>query len=341
MNRLFTRSMVLAIALLVALSGMSFAGGAKEEKKGAQPVKEQIVKFSTPVAPDHANNMAALKFAELVNKGSGGRLKVEVFPANQLGNVKDVIEYIMTGSVHMYIGGTSETSLFQSEWGVMDCPYLFRDFDHLMKAANSSVIKELSDKLEKNRGVKILAADMYYGARHLTTKNKAVKSPADLKGMLIRAPDQPVYLEAVKAMGATPTPVAFSDLYMALKQGVVDGQENPIPTIYTYKYYEAQKYIMMTGHMLRVNVVGAGASWYNGLPDDLKTLVNNSLKEAIKYNNDLTLKQESDMLEELKKLGMTVVQPDVEAFREAAKDIPKKFEDKWGKDTAARLAAIK
>ena len=326
------------LSLCLAMNG--FAGGSKETPKAAE-TKQQVVKFSTPVAPDHANNLAALRFAELVNKDSNGRLKVEVFPANQLGNVKDVIEYVMTGSVHMYIGGTSETSLFQSEWGVMDCPYLFRNFDHLMKAANSDVIKELSDKLEKSRGVKILAADMYYGARHLTTKDKAIKSPADLKGMLIRAPDQPVYLEAVKAMGATPTPVAFSDLYMALKQGVVDGQENPIPTIYTYKYYEAQKYIMLTGHMLRVNVIGASSKWFNSLPDDLKGVMMKSLKEAIKYNNDLTLKQENDMLEELKKLGMTVVQPDVKAFMDAAKDVPKKFEDKWGKDTAARLAAVK
>ncbi|MFA6507428.1 MAG: DctP family TRAP transporter solute-binding subunit [Treponemataceae bacterium] len=318
-----------------------FAGGTNDKGKTTQPVKEQVVKFSTPVAPDHANTLAANKFAEIVNKGSGGRLKVEVFPANQLGNVKDVIEYVMTGSVHMYIGGTSETSLFQSNWGVMDCPYLFRDFDHLMKAANSDVIKEMSDSLEKSRGVKILAADMYYGARHLTTKNKEVKTPADLKGMLIRAPDQPVYLEAVKAMGATPTPVAFSDLYMALKQGVVDGQENPIPTIYTYKYYEAQKFIMLTGHMLRVNLVGASAAWFNGLAPDLKKLVNDALKESIKFNNDLILQQEKDMLTELKKLGMTVVEPDVAAFREAAKDVPKKFEDKWGKGTADRLAAVK
>lgn len=333
------RSLQVSLFILLALSltvGV-FAGGSKES--GA--VKEQVIKFSSPVAPDHANTLAANKFAEDVAKGSKGLLKVEVFPANQLGNVKDVIEYLMTGSVHMYIGGTSETSLFQSEWGVMDCPYLFRDFDHLMKAANSDVIKEISDKLEKNRGVKILRADMYYGARHLTTRTKPIKSPADLKGMLIRAPDQPVYLEAVRAMGATPTPVAFSDLYMALKQGVVDGQENPIPTIYTYKYYEAQKYIMLTGHMLRVNVIGAASAWYNGLSSDLKNVINTALKDAVKYNNDLTLKQENDMLAELKKLGMEVVQPDVAAFREAAKGIPKIFEKDWGAGTADRLAAVK
>lgn len=325
------------LCLGVAVNG--FAGGAKED--GKAPVKEQVIKFSTAFAPDHPNNIAALKFAEIVNKEAAGKLKVEVFPANQLGNVKDVIEYVMTGSVHMYMGGSAETSLFQPEFGVFDCPYLFRDLDHLMKGAKSDVMKEISGKLEKNRGVKILTAEIYYGTRHLTTKDKPIKEPGDLAGMLIRAPDQPIYLEAVRAMGATPTPVAFSDLYMALKQGVVDGQENPIPTIYTYKYYEAQKYIMLTGHIVRLNVVGASASWYNGLSADLKKIVDKGIEECVKLNNELMMKQESDMLDELKKLGMTVIVPNVAAFREAAKDIPKKFEDKWGKGTAERLAAIK
>jgi TRAP-type transport system periplasmic protein len=331
-----------AIVMLILLPILTlgvFVGGAWEEAIAAANV--EVVKFSTPVAPDHPNNIAALKFAEIVNKDAAGRLKVEVFPANQLGNVKDVIENVMTGSVHMYMGGSAETSLFEPEFGVMDCPYLFRDYAHLMKGAKSDVMKEMAAKLEKNRGVKILSAEFYYGARHLTTRNKPIKSPADLKGMLIRAPDQPIYLEAVRAMGATPTPVAFSDLYMALKQGVVDGQENPIPTIYTYKYYEAQKYIMLTGHMLRINVVGADAAWYNKLPADLKGIISKAMDEAVKLNNELTLKQENDMLGELKKLGMVVVQPDVEAFREAAKGIPAKFEDKWGKGTFERLKSEK
>ncbi|MDR1626248.1 MAG: TRAP transporter substrate-binding protein [Spirochaetia bacterium] len=331
--RIFT-----VVLLLVGLPAAVFAGGGSEAAGGE---KTEVIKFSSPVAPDHANTLGANLFAENVGKESGGRIKVEVFPANQLGDVKDVIEYLMTGSVHMYIGGTAETSLFQSEWGVMDCPYLFRDYDHLIKAANSDIIKEISAKMDKSRGVKILRADLYYGARHLTTRTKPIKSPADMKGLLIRAPDQPVYLEAVRAMGATPTPVAFSDLYMSLKQGVVDGQENPIPTIYTYKYYEAQKYLMLTGHMLRVNVIGAASGWYNGLPADLRGIIEKNLGTMIDYSNKLTLKQETDMLEELKKLGMEVVQPDVEAFRAAAKDVPKAFIKEWGADTAARIAAIK
>ena len=138
---------MLILAPVIALG--VFAGGVKDEAMAAV----EVVKFSTPVAPDHPNNIAALKFAEIVNKNAAGRLKVEVFPANQLGDVKDVIENVMTGSVHMYMGGTSETSLFQPEFAVMDAPYLFRDYAHLMKGAKSDVMKEMGAKLEKNRGV--------------------------------------------------------------------------------------------------------------------------------------------------------------------------------------------
>lgn len=328
---------LLILALATCVSTAVFAGGGGE----TAAAKTETIKYSTPVAPDHAHTLAANQFAENVAKDSGGRLKVEVFPANQLGEVKDVIEFLMTGSVHMYIGGTAETSLFTPEWGVMDCPYLLRDFDHLIKAARSDVIKEVIEKMDKERGVRILRADMYYGSRHLTTLKKEIKTPADLKGMLIRAPDQPIYLAAVRAMGATPTPVAFGDLYMALKQGVVDGQENPIPTIYTYKYYEAQKYIMMTGHMVRTNVVGAASAWYKGLAPDLRGIIDKDLEASVEYANKMTLQQEVDMLTELKKLGMIVVQPDVEAFRIAAKDVPKEFENVWGKGLADRIAAIK
>jgi TRAP-type C4-dicarboxylate transport system substrate-binding protein len=121
----------------------------------------------------------------------------------------------------------------------------------------------------------------------------------------------------------------------------VDGQENPIPTIYTYKYYEAQKYIMMTGHMVRTNVVGAASAWYKGLPQDLRSIIDKDLEASVEYANKMTLQQEVDMLAELKKLGMVVVQPDVEAFRRAAKDVPKEFENVWGKGLADRIAAIK
>jgi len=320
--------------LVIALSLLGFALPAS----AGAPLS---VKYATTVAPDHPNNLAALRFAETVNRESRGQVKVEVFPAAQLGNEKELIENTMLGSISMFQVSPGALSLFQSDLGIFDCPYIFRDFDHMMKSVTGEIGKELSAKLEKSRGVRVLSHGFYYGARHLTTKNKAIKEPADLKGMLIRGPDQPIYLEAIRAMGATPTPVAFSDLYMALRQGVVDGQENPIPTIYSYKYYEAQKFLMLTGHMIRTISVGTNAKWFDALPGDVKQLFLRALADSEKFNNDLVHQQEKELLEKLKGLGMTVVQPNVEAFRTAAKGIPKKFEDKWGKGLYERIVAVK
>ena len=302
---------------------------------------EIVIKFADVVAPDHPNHLSAIKFAEIMAKKTNGRVRVDTFPAAQLGNEKELIEGTMLGSVDMFQASPGALSLFQPEFGILDCPYIFRDLDHVYKTVRGPIGAEMADKIAKSRGIKLLAMDWYYGARHLTTRDKAIQKPADLKGMLIRAPEQPVYLEAVRAMGATPTPVDFSDLYMALKQGTVDGQENPIPTIYTYKFYEAQKYIMLTGHMIRIITVGTNASWFNKLPKEIQVAIEEALAEAGAYNNDLVQRQEKELIGNLQNEGMTVVEPDVEAFRKASEGVHLKFEDKWGKGLYEKIAAVK
>jgi tripartite ATP-independent transporter DctP family solute receptor len=290
-----------------------------------------VIKFANTVAPDHPNHVAAERFAELVASRTD-KIEVQVFPAAQLGSEKDLLEGTMFGGVDMFQVSPGAVSLIQPEFAVLDCPYIFRDVDHLERVLHSEVMQPLYDKLEANRGIKVLDAFWYYGTRHLTTKDKPIYKPEDLAGMLIRAPEQPIYLETVKAMGATATPVDFADLYLALKQGTVDGQENPVATIYTYKYYEAQKYLMLTGHMIRTIVVGINADLFDSLSPDLQEILVESLLEAGQYNKELMLKAEEELLVELQNLGMVIVEPDVEAFREATKVVAEIFEDKWGRD---------
>jgi tripartite ATP-independent transporter DctP family solute receptor len=322
---------LLICALIIV--GLIFLGG------GVQAA-DIIIKFADTVAPDHPNHLAAVKFAELVAQKTNGKVRVDTFPAAQLGNEKELIEGTMLGSVDMFQVSPGALSLFQREFGILDCPYLFRDLDHVYKTVRGPIGQQLSDKIAKSRGIKLLALDWYYGARHLTTRNKAIYKPEDLKGMLIRAPEQPVYLEAVRAMGGTPTPVDFSDLYMALKQGTVDGQENPIPTIYTYKFYEAQKFIMLTGHMIRVITVGTNASWFNKLPQDVQTAIEEAIAEAGAFNNELVQKQEKELIVNLKEKGMTVIEPDVAAFRAASAKVHLIFEKQWGKGLFEEIAAV-
>ena len=187
----------------------------------------------------------------------------------------------------------------------------------------------------------MMAMDWLYGNRHVTTKGTPVKNPQDLKGLLIRTPELPVYVETVRAMGATPAPVNFADLYMALKQGTVDGQENPVATIYTYKYYEAQKYLNLTSHMIRNVVIFTNAGWYNSLPKETRTILENAMEEATKYNNQLIVNEEKDFTEKLKAEGMIVVASDVDAFRNACSQVHKKFEKDWGQGLFERIQAVR
>ena len=301
---------------------------------------EIIIKYADTVAPDHPNNLAALEFKKIVEKETNGRVRVDVFPAAQLGNEKELVEGCMLGSIDMFQCSSGALSLFQPEFGAFASPYIFRDVDHMLKVAAGPIGQELGDKLLKSRGIKLLANNWYYGSRHLTTKSKPINKPADLKGMLIRSVEQPIFLETVRALGGTPTPVDFSDLYMALKQGAVEGQENPIPTIYTYKYYEAQKYIMLTGHIILTIYNGANAEWWNSLPDDVKTVIEKAMAQATTFNNQLVIKQEKELIEKLKEKGMTVVEPDVAAFREACKDVHLKFEKQWGAGLYDKIIAV-
>jgi tripartite ATP-independent transporter DctP family solute receptor len=299
------------------------------------------INFGHPLPPTHPNHLAAERFAKLAMENSNGKIKVEIYPANQLGNAKQLCEGVMLGSIKIALTSPARVGLFQPEFSILECPYLFRDIPHLKATLRGEIGKELTEKLEKNRGFKMMAMDWLYGTRHVTTKNTPIRKPEDLKGLLIRTPELPIYVETVRAMGATPAPVNFADLYMALKQGTVDGQENPVATIYTYKYYEAQKYLNLTGHMIRNVVVFTNAGWYNNLPEETRTILEHAMKEATKYNNELIVNEEKEFTEKLKAEGMVVVASDVDAFRNACSQVHKKFEKDWGKGLFESIQAVK
>ena len=298
------------------------------------------INFGHPLPPTHPNHLAAERFAKLAMENSNGKIKVEIYPANQLGNAKQLCEGVMLGSIKIALTSPARVGLFQPEFSILECPYLFRDIPHLKATLRGSIGQELTEKLEKNRGFKMMAMDWLYGTRHVTTKNTPIRKPEDLKGLLIRTPELPVYVETVRAMGATPAPVNFADLYMALKQGTVDGQENPVATIYTYKYYEAQKYLNLTGHMIRNVVVFTNAGWYNNLPEETRAILEHAMKEATKYNNQLIVNEEKEFTEKLKAEGMVVIESDVDAFSKACSQVHKKFEKDWGKGLFERIQAV-
>jgi TRAP-type C4-dicarboxylate transport system substrate-binding protein len=176
--------------------------------------------------------------------------------------------------------------------------------------------------------------------RHLTA-NKPVNKPEDVKGLKLRVPEVPLYLEMARAWGANPTPMAFAELYLALKQGTVDAQENPIPTINSGKFYEVQKYLILTGHIMVPQFHAISDKLWKSLSPGDQKILQDAVDEGIAFSNDLLIKQEQSLVDEFKKKGMTVITPDVEAFRKVSMTAIPKLEEKWGKGLYEKITAIR
>jgi tripartite ATP-independent transporter DctP family solute receptor len=200
--------------------------------------------------------------------------------------------------------------------GITGAPFILRDFDHWKAYRDSKLFLDLAKGYDDKSKHKIVALT-YYGQRHVTA-NKAINKPEDMKGMKLRVPPAPLFLMFTKSVGANATPIAFAEVYLALQQGTVDGQENPLPTIMAKKFYEVQSHIILSGHITEslVTVVG-GHVWSKLTPDEQKIFAE-VLKQAASNATDAIAASEKVMADEFKKLGKTVITPDREAFRKAA-----------------------
>ncbi|MFI5341681.1 MAG: sialic acid TRAP transporter substrate-binding protein SiaP [Candidatus Methylomirabilales bacterium] len=298
-----------------------------------------IMKWGIVQAPEHPFTLGMKKTAEIVTRKTSNRIQIQVFPAAQLGTGKDMIESTVFGSQAMVTEGAAMFSQWAPRLSIMEAPYLFRDVNHMIKAIKSPVGQEMVDELTTKRGLRSLGV-VYYGVRHLTA-NKAVHTPEDVKGLKLRVPEVPLYLEMARSWGANPTPMAFAELYLALKQGTVDAEENPIPTINAGKFYEVQKYLILTGHIMvpQLHVI-SDKIWKSLSPGDQKIL-QEAVDEGIAFSVDMLIKQEQSQAEEFKKKGMQVITPDVAAFKKASMAVIPKMESVWGKGLYEKLAEIR
>ena len=213
-----------------------------------------------------------------IGKRTNGRYAIDVYPASQLGKETDINQGLALGSVDMIISGSSFAAKSYPPIGVTYYPYTFRDADHLLAYTKSDVFKELTKGYEDKTGHRILAVT-YYGVRH-TSSNKAIKTCADMKGLKIRVPDVPAYLAMPRACGANTAPIAFAEVYLALQNGTVEAQENPLTTIEAKKFYEVQKHMAMTNHMWSGFNLMANLALWRKLPADIQAVIE---RNATKY----------------------------------------------------------
>jgi tripartite ATP-independent transporter DctP family solute receptor len=258
----------------------------------------------------------ALWAASEIRKRTSGRYDIEVFPASQLGNENQLDKALGLGAIDIVYVGINFVAATYEPLGITGAPFMLRDFDHWKAYRGSRLFAELAKGYEDKTRHKI-AALTYYGQRHVTA-NRRISKPEDMQGMKLRVPPAPLFLMFTKSVGADATPIAFSDVYTALQQGLVDGQENPLPTIMAKKFYEVQSHIVLTGHITESMVTVIGNHVWNKLtPGDQKVFAD-TMKEAAAKATESIEASERILAGEFRKLGKTVVEPDREAFRKAA-----------------------
>ncbi len=251
---------------------------------------------------------------EEIKKRTNGRYEIQVFPASTLGKESDINNGLTLGTVDIILSGASFAGNSYKPLAISYFPFIFRDSEHQLKYAKSDVFRELAKGYDDKTGNHITALT-YYGARHVTS-NRPITKPEDMKGLKIRVPDAPAYLAFPKALGANPTPIAFAEVYLALQNGTVEAQENPLPTIQAKKFYEVQKNISLTGHIIDSLLTIVSGQLWGKLSDADKKIFTEVMQEAAEKASRDIIASEARLVEEFKKTNNVIV-VDKNAFREA------------------------
>lgn len=277
--------------------------------------------------------------AEEFEERTDGRHTMEVFPASSLGKEVDINEGLGLGTVDVIYTGNQFAARYYGPIGIAGAPYMFRDFEHWQAYRDSELFEEIAAGYEKKTGNEVITLT-YYGQRHVTS-NKPIDKPADMEGLKIRTPNAPLYMMMPDATGANPTPIAFAEVYLALQQGTVDAQENPLNTIRAKKFYEVQDYINLTGHITdSLLTIVSGVTWEQLSQKD-REILSNVLEEAAQKATQDILKSEENLVSWFEEQGTTVNEDvDRDAFREAVRPHLTGDDVAWSKETFKKLQAI-
>jgi len=298
------------------------------------------IRWGTVLATSHPEVQMMERISKEVKEKSSGRIDIQVFPNSQLGSGKDMIEAVAAGALQMTNDGPGQLGAFLPALSALEAPYLWRDAAHLSKAPNTPFYAKQNVDLVVKRGMRMLNVS-YNGKRHLTTGTKAVRTPADMVGFKLRVPPIDVFRAMSEAWGARPTPMAFGELYLALKQGAVDGQENPLPTINSGKFFEVQKFLVLTQHIITPRLFIVNDAFWKSLRPTDRDILEAAFAAGVAWQDNEILKQEDTLVDTFKNAGMTIIKPDLALWRKPVLDtVPALFAEKWGKGTFETLAAL-
>lgn len=309
-----------------------------EEKSEGKTTNSKIIKLAVATSKDRSLTKGLYKFAEIVEKETGGSIKVEVYPDGQLGGDLQVFEGLKMGTIQGSTMSTGPISSFAPRFAVLDLPFLFKDAETAYKVLDGEIGKELLEDLPK---VGVIGLNYWEnGFRHLTNNVREVKSVDDIKGLKIRTLETKLHIDLWKELGANPVPMAYTELFTALEQHVVDGQENPVGNVATGKFYEVQKYLTKTGHVYNASVFLISKKFWDTLSDKEREIIRKAAEEVKDYQRKLNQKEDKEAFDYLKQQGMVITEltpEEKQKFIEKVQPIYKKYTPQFGEDLVNRL----
>lgn len=293
---------------------------------------EYEIRIGHSQSSEHPYQYGLEYFAKKVAEKTNDRVKVLIFPANQLGGQRQEFQGCMVGTHDAVLSATNIMSNFEPTIGVFDMPFIFNSREHAYAVADGEIGDDMAAIFD-GIGIKILA---YWenGFRYISNSVRPIKKPEDLKGIKIRVPDSPVYLDTFVTLGAAGTPMAMGEVFSALQLGTIDGQENSATHVITNAFYEVQKYLTLTGHFYTLEPLVISKTLYNSFPSDIQKALSESAIEARDYQRKLSKDDDDKSIEEVKKHGMEVLgreDIDIEEFKKAVQPVYEKYSQygKW------------
>lgn len=343
-------SIILIFGFLVSMSLLiTGCSNEKEEKSKENTPTEQkqvektTIKLGHPYDEKQPLHQGTVKFAEIVAQKTNGDVEIKIFPNSTLGSSRDLVEGLQIGTIDMALVPSTNVASFYKPIDIFYFPFIFRDKEHAYKVADGPIGQKLYEGLLKEKSIRTLAM-FESGFRTITNSKKPIRTPEDFAGIKMRIVDSPINMATFKSLGANGSPMAISEVFTALQQGTVDGQDNPIGNVYAYRYYEVQKYITLTEHQWAGIMLMINDKLWNKIPGEYQKVMAEAAKEAESWEREEINAKEGEFLETMKQAGMevTVLSPEEKAkFQEKMQAVWTEFEDSVGKELVEAVVNTK
>lgn len=334
-------ALLLALVMTLALAACGGGSSSGSGSSGSGGSEKYTIRIGHSDTNTNLIHVSLEHFAEAVKERTGGRVEIQIFASEQLGSNAEMIEMVKMGNLDAMMLPSGQQANYCPKFKALSLPFLFSDYDHVYKVLDGEIGQELLEGLSEHNMIQL--AYWENGLRQFTNSKRAINSPSDLNGLKFRTPEDAMTIAIFAAYGASASPFAFSELYLALQQGTFDGQENPVANIYANNFQNVQKYLTMVNYQYQPKDMIFSLTTWNKLPSDIQETLRAAAKEFGDEHRKAIVDSEAEMLAELEAAGMEIGYPDIAPFIEQAQSVYQDFyaQNDWAEDLVTRINALK